>query len=414
MNVTSSSAFECNSIPARAVSWALVGDGVCDCCNGADETPATRVEQCPDTCDAERVALMSRLATIAQAHEDGVKRARKEILPPQRLSGMRAHLKASADEAAADAMQVRREYDRQVDAIKKRGQKISQSTHQQLQRLQDHVKHMKLMSAVAANRATAAFGKGDHWLSLLGRCAFSQPITEKLTKGGSTTSIPKRYIYGVCFGGNVTQAEWLPDEWIRADQAAVGKGITTVEVRADGRTAPTANRTVSDAWLVGTWRGYLPFDSFDAHLWTAAPRYNAAASVAPQRGGGSGSSVVSAVGDTDVASMVAVYEGQGVCRSEGITTHRAAYVFHVCPGMSPSDIELADSLFHGLDGYAYPRLPHRFHQQAWNALPGHNTTLEIVHVHEDGLCAYKVYVATPLACSRTVAAAARSLIQQLE
>ena len=66
-------------VPSQRIFMSRVGDGVCDCCDGADEAHAYPSTRCPDTCSAQRVEAKKALERLAEglrvrhARYDGAK-----------------------------------------------------------------------------------------------------------------------------------------------------------------------------------------------------------------------------------------------------------------------------------------------------------------------------------------------------
>jgi len=84
---------------------------------------------------------------------------------------------------------------------------------------------------IAAARASVDWTvPGFAALSGIG-CLSSPPISEKLFRGGSTTSVPKRYAFEFCPFANVSQREdgplaWKPSPKTQLKKAKAGMSAT--------------------------------------------------------------------------------------------------------------------------------------------------------------------------------------------
>ena len=439
-------------LPVR-VPVEQVGDGVCDCCDGSDKDGTTPPCAAADQCDARLQAALAALEAVAAAHERGVRQRARIVEDAGPPSALRKKLGELAKRATTMASAAENEMYATYSALQRevaRGVRPNAAAVASFNALQERAVAAAQLANMTALHAAAGYGADDAWMSMLRLCASATPVSEKVTKGGCLTPLPKRYGYRVCFGVNASQAEFLPDEWTRADRATRREPLPrdAFVVRPDGTTAP-ANRTAGAEVLLGRWAGYIPLAALDDALWATALRYDGVAgrqgvvvppppSPALPRG-------------ADVADAVSVYLGLDTCVSEGMSTTRKAYVMFVCPGVSPAQHRTLQSLHAALavgtgsgggasrvdkdddeDGWDDDEdddgggkgqvaadtglgLPARFLPagDAWNVPPPPHGAAgsrlgNIVHVHEDGLCAYKLYVASPLACSARLARAARS------
>lgn len=77
----------------------------------------------------------------------------------------------------------------------------------------------------------------------------SSSYSDKALRGGSATVVPKKYLFKVCPCRSVTQTEYLPDEWERAENAR--KGVEEAAVAGDGQADGARNRTTADSTLLG-------------------------------------------------------------------------------------------------------------------------------------------------------------------
>jgi hypothetical protein len=485
--------FDCGVAGAAGLSLlpaSLVGDGVCDCCNGTDEAPGV----CPaiasadgdggsSGCDAEAAAARASLATLAAAHDAGATTAAKQhVLKSEPASRLSKELAGAAHAAAgqAQALQARlqQEAGRLQALAAQRGGGLSPASVAAFQQLQASAAAAGARAAALQAQAAADYGPGRRYLALLGdpSCAVSPVLSEKVTKGGSTTSTPKRYVYVVCGYRNVSQLEVDPDWWVRGEAAAKGEAVDgdddqLSEVAVDAATGRAQRkqpvkrqpkprrRVVGDPFTIGTFRGYLPLAAVDAHIAAGlvdnpAAIYGAAsrAPTAPEVGtalpplvpalppaSGGSSAAVASTPERDLSAVVAFYAGPDTCRSGDMAIPRRTYVFHACPGVTPGAMVAARRAVAaggggGGGGWAAAPLPARSFPAGpdWNAAdeaahaaasnvtaaalaavlrggggisssgaaPPPSALARVVHVEEDGMCTYRLWVATPLACSR--------------
>lgn len=475
---------ETGVLPTAILPAALVGDGVCDCCNGADEAPGV----CPsatggDGCDAQLDAARGALTAFAAAHDAGAGAAAKQhVLKSDAAARLSKELAAAAHAAAGQAQglqaRLQQEAARLQAQVAQRGG-VSPASAAAFQQLQGAAASAGGRAAAVQAQAAADFGPGRRYLALLGdaSCAVSPVLSEKVTKGGSTTSTPKRYVYVVCGFRNATQLEVDPDGWVRAEAAAKGEatddgggdgggesselavdassgGVAAAAPRAKRKPAqpkrPRRRRVVGDPITIGTFRGYLPLAGVDAHIAAglvdnpggmygksgrapAAPEVVSAlpalTPALPAAGGGS--AAVASTPERDLSAVAAFFAGPDTCRSGDMAIPRRTYVFHACPGTTPGGIAAARRAVAsaGGGGWAAAPLPARSFPAGphWNAgdedahaaaanvtaaalaavlrggsnsAPPPSALARVVHVEEDGMCTYRLWVATPLACSR--------------
>lgn len=453
--------------PISTVPAMMLDDGVIDCCDGSDERSAPLdTGNAPSTlnCTAAAQRIARFLSRLAKAHEAGWQRGRAAL--SEAVAGVdSARLIQSIHQDAERKKQAFEKSAASFQALEKRARKSSRQAQMSLMASlqQAHAAAgAALLEANAAARQLAAVQTGgDLVLALLGApCAVSAPVSEKDSKGGSSTSLPKAYAYASCFATNASQIEHLPDEWVRLDAATKGAAITPeagagsseMAVTATGAfgegaalrdaphgaaavTSPSLNRTFAQPTHLGDWLGFLPLaqlaDAFDAGIVGFPGARPSAQDLLAGVHSGDSAAVrgVSAAWPqgAELHALASLHLGRDLCRSEDMEAPRRVFVLYVCPGAPlPDDEErrYVAALPRGAhsSGAALLRVATfapeaggggRFSPGQWNSatvlqqeggsalLPG------VVHVEEDGLCAYKLYVATPLACSRHVARAAR-------
>ena len=441
-------AFTCETSTAlpQSLSADKVGDGICDCCDGTDEPQLP----CPNKCAARLAKAASDLSSLEAAIERGVAATPRVVIPPRagqslidelgnRFSSLKLAFEAASRAHSAAAQRLQK-------ALATARRAPSDAELAVLSSLEAPMNEMRseaasLQGALRVND----FGRSQRLISLLGApCVVSTPVSEKQSKGGSTTAAPKHYVYAVCGYGNVTQFEYEPERWKLGDDADTRLG--TALLSADGTVATGEGDPVSfgSPTFLGAFSGYLPLSALDDHIAVGAVLNDDPRTVQQLYKGtrrprlpsplfGLPDSHAAELGDT-----VMYYEGTQPCQVEDMIATRRAYVIHVCPGVTPAllhawgAIATALSLPPTIDvdpPWTKPRaLPSRYAQLPWNSAADRNAARvvppalgaravaaganissaalqqlpRVVHVEEDGLCAYKVYVATPLACSRTM------------
>ena len=415
-----------------------INDGICDCCNGRDENETSI--QCPNTCESRSLDAASQLTQFVSLTEKGAGAVSKIVLPSGTASRVLAHKSSRLSEIEASLESIK-------SAYTKEARKGAASVQSKLRSFEADAAALSsegrsLQSALSVED----FGGNARLLALLDSpCFVSDPVGEKSSKGGSTTSAPKTYVYAICAFGNVTQYEVNPEEWKRRD--AMDK-LSWIAVDAMGSMAAdssTSSLVFGDPTLLGLFRGYLPLTALDDHIYTGTILNDAPVTVAKLFNGTRRPESLSprislpASHATELADTVLYYEGPSTCQVEDMVAKRRVYEIHVCPGSTPALLHTTLQLVaasHGTEvtpsSMSSPwhlsrgRLPARFAQRPWNSnsdgarvvplslgpasvAAGLNNTAaalhlapRIVHVEEDGLCTYKIYVATPLACSRSV------------
>jgi hypothetical protein len=388
--------FDCGSVPQKTISTSMLMDGYCDCCNGADEqllSDSRGITACPNTCGRDLQQLVDRLTAFELAHEAGARRAAALWnSQKRRVPELRKALFNNVQHATEAAELLHKRYeDTQKRLIHKRG-KLTTAEYNAINTLHAQLQEMETSVQSVYTQANAKYGKYDRWMLASGHCASSAPISEKSSKGGSTTSIPKSYVYTVCFGSNVTQTEYLPDEWDLQDRLSKEQPIET-ELSAMGETH-ARNRTYGQRQMLGRWVGYLPMDDLDSHLWGSRTRFDGSEDRIPD--------VSLRPQSHDLGQTVMLYAGNDQCRSEGIVTSRKVYVFHVCANTSAEQLRGFEGVQSNVRAVA-----RRFGQFSWNSAMSVDEDTgwmgSILNVHEDGLCTYKIYVSSILACSASIA-----------
>lgn len=387
--------------PLACVADSLLDDGVFDCCDGSDEPGSHDSKRCID--DAAQAA--HELRDIARAHDAGLQAANLSLaafLPRKDAAVALKEAESSkrkADSAAAALEKLRAKVSKLQASLQKKAASAGSSQHKlaaefsSLQRA-----HQEMVQATAAAAAAARFaelaesgGAAAAALVAAAPCAQSSPVSEKDSKGGSTTSVPKRYAVRACFAGGAAQIEYLPDEWNRAD-AATKEGAAAAAAGGKSKAsskkkAALPNRTWADGpTSLGTWIGFVPLElagqQFSAGIvgypGVGVPArdlmnaYNmlqlnggATAAVADssklRRAGLTDAAIEAAIGltrhvtgrwpssastgtgtsreaDAPLTSLhdvVAVYmDANGpLCRSEDVESPRRVHVLHTCPGV---------------------------------------------------------------------------------
>lgn len=324
------------------------------------------------------------------------------------------------------------------------------STQERLQKLAGEGQALDL-------RVRATYGPGDRYLLLAPasardeECLSSGVVIEKRTRGGATTSTPKSYSYRLCWGQAAYQIEADPAGWAAGEAAAKGEAPPA---------APAGSASGAPQSL-GTWRGWLPVAQLPAYIYATSPYHP---SVSPQEarnasaleGWVTGLASGAFPSPLPLAEVAMVYDATSVnedsnyiaalkqhvtgkakaaplpspptqCTSGPVSARRRAVVFHVCPGLQPADVHadwtrrwgrplLGDGEDNSPSSSSTRRvLPPAFLRflpsrgATWNAAPppppppkGAPSPQQLLHVEEDGLCTYYLWLATPHACEAGV------------
>lgn len=488
---------------------------------------------------------MRALRDVASAHDAGVLSANTTITALLGLTdaaAARREVEAATRKSAAAAAAVDRLRARIAKMQAKMQKKPTEGAGQlkmakafsELQ--QAHREMIQATGAAVSARRLAELAESGGALATAllstGPCAQSLPVSEKDSKGGSTTSVPKQYAIRACFAGAASQIEFLPDEWNRADAATKGEAVLEEKENGKGKgkgkgskkQASLPNRTWTDSPTgLGSWIGFVPLehaaqqfaagvvgypgvgvparelmDAYHMVRLNSGPEGSELDRAKMRRAGlsdeavdaalaltrhvsgrwttGSDSAPAAAASSSSVpATPVSLHDVAGVymdesgplCRSEDVEAPRRLHVLHTCPGVPRPSSELRAALLAAQAAAAGSNVGagsaalasvaeraaraallrrallvggpgdlalERFSPQFWNsagALPDGEAAAEkavaaaktekakrkalagklwpaVVHAEEDGLCAYRLWVATPLACSAEVAAAARA------
>ena len=456
-----SETFDCTAPYYSVVPRAVVRDGVCDCCNGHDEAAddesraETTTTLCPDTCTAELAEQRAELTAVLAATERGM-RATLRMIPDTTRATQYRSATTAAREAAIAAYEAAALAERKFHTAKRpREQTAAAAARRELE--SNALRERALRNAQTAMEldalVTADYGAHSRLLPLaVDSCATSPPISEKASKGGSTTSSPKLYAWEVCGFQSVRQIEVDPSGWRARDAVDKGGEATAAAVMADGTVSLQANATdqleVGTPTWHGAFRGYISHADVDAALYEGQILGDDPSHVARLLGKSTRPSPAAPARglprEADIGGVAAVYSAAGIgapkCWAEDMSAERRAFVFYVCPGLTPAQVRLSAQL------RGAPAMPQRFRRAAaWNAVAGsiagrsassmgpaaevvfppshggggawnrsaHAHAPRIIGVDEDGLCTVLIYVSTPLACSRAVAAAAKAALESL-
>lgn len=285
---STSTAHFCGSreAPLSLVADSLLDDGILDCCDGSDEADSLA----PVGCASNAEKALRALRDVAHAHDAGVLSANATItalLGITDAAAARREVEAATRKSVAAAAAVDRLRSRiakmQAQMQKKptegAGQLKMATAFNELQKAHREMVQAAGAAVSARRLAELAESGGAVATALLstGPCAQSLPVSEKSSKGGSTTSVPKQYAMRACFAGAASQIEFLPDEWNRADAATKGEDAAPIpapepEAKGKGKgkgkgkaskmaAAGLPNRTWTDAPTgLGSWIGFVPLE----------------------------------------------------------------------------------------------------------------------------------------------------------
>lgn len=376
------------------------------CCRGLAHSA------CSQVC---RSRVRKAWRSVAQAHERGTAKSRKlGSAAAEKPANLSRRLVREAEARHAEAAELTRAFERAVHELQGGG-RMTPDAMARLQASQGAVHAAQSDAHCAAARARIDWS-APGFAALAGAgCFASPPVSEKLFKGGSTTAVAKSYRFAVCPFFNVTQVEEDPGAWGRAEAAAKSEE-GALRVGADGAAAPVGADPEAQAAAaqrsvpLGYFRGWLP--DADAHAWATGalelPRQSPPP-VLPRP-------PASDAGPGAVGDAAEYYDlPWDTCRAgpNAPTTTRRAYVHYICPGLTPRQHAAAASLVRRPwparapqgDSWDVPAPA-----AAGGAAAGGEPVIS--HVLEDGLCTYRLWVSTPLACSRSVAVAALQVAQE--
>lgn len=434
----SPAAFKCTW--QQHVPAAFVNDTVCDCCDGSDEEAGI----CANTCSEFSARERSPLLRASTSHKRGADRVRKALVTdsPTALAA-KAWFESMLDETESlldgfDALNA------QYEAAKARAAAPGQMTANDMLRMEGMRLRLEKAQDVALRaqaRAKLDYGKGSKFLLLASEpCVLSPPLSEKATKGGSSTPLAKTYAYQLCWGANASQVEVEPYAWTRASALAHGQKPPTpppgytepgaVQVGAGGqqRQLPPRPTQYGGPVHLGMFRGFIHIDNVTRHMDAGTP-HAPRVGKAPLRPVADAVSLVPADPE-HLGRTVGLYDAPDDCVSGEVHSKRRVYVFHVCSNMdvkawAASETALCRSkrqkaVYQRPGAPVCAGLPERVLPATgeWNAAneeelrsaseakltarqlatSSRSSTARILHVEEDGLCTYKMYLGTDLAC----------------
>lgn len=363
------------------------------CCDGPAQL------SCPQSCKGK---IKKAWRGIAQSHEKGTAKARKLNHVAERPETLGQRLAVKAQELHKRAVEATSSFEHIVQQLQQA--RTNPSAMANAQRAQAVVHAAQFEARIAAARASVDWTvPGFAALSGIG-CLSSPPISEKLFRGGSTTSVPKRYAFEFCPFANVSQREDGPLAWKRAEDAAKdGESRNVSDVFVSINSADSDDKERATWSPLGFFGGFIPLTALDVHAWASgaieAPRPSLPPLVYRPTPSDTGS------GLADVAAFFEL--PWDACQSSpgAPSASRRVYVVHVCPGLTPRQHYAAAALVRRTWPARAPQ------GEAWDVPTGTGnrqdvTDASVIHVLEDGLCTYFLFVSTALACTREIAVAA--------
>eukprot|EP01138_Halocafeteria_seosinensis_P007628 gb/GECG01007796.1/.p1 GENE.gb/GECG01007796.1/~~gb/GECG01007796.1/.p1 ORF type:complete len:511 (+),score=58.13 gb/GECG01007796.1/:1-1533(+) len=221
----------CGGSAQYTVPLSVQDDGICDCCNCADE-PSIKAKLDRNSleygCKFVHETLNDWLELRAEAHYSGARINRKYQLNTAQAELKQAYfsdLASSAREAAHEYISQYRSMQQQLrerDVIQD-----AASAMQALQRSYFYAKEASLHYALMDALSNTNFGPNYKLMNFLFvNCTESEALSDKTIKGGSTTVIPKRYKFRFCPFYNATQVEVDPLAWKEEEEKSKGGEIS--------------------------------------------------------------------------------------------------------------------------------------------------------------------------------------------
>ena len=193
----------CKKDPLRRIPMSMVGDGVCDCCDGSDESPKTVAVPCNDTCLTfwqRRLQLFERWQTVAHTGNEEFHR-RLKVEKDTLISALRRNYSSSMAQLERLTAKLRRAESDIVDVLN--DEKEFMKAAADLEKLRRHVKEVAsrvrpLQSALSTQPLGVPFA------TLLDQC-WNLTRDEKQFRGGSAEPEHFNFTFQICPYRSVVQ-----------------------------------------------------------------------------------------------------------------------------------------------------------------------------------------------------------------
>jgi len=233
--------FYCEGPHWRAIGTGMLGDGICDCCDGSDEA-SFGLTECTDTCGELQKAKTAKSRREALARAQGIAAIAK-LVP-----------KGAAKRA--DLLEKHTEERGQLEYIGKALDTIKKEMHDPATpapRVQ-HLQHQFMAGKKQGSQVLSRHRRSqrllqmpsDAFLGLVEDCVVSEAIDEKLIRGGAITAIAKKYSFIVCPFDQVFQRwednqKWEHDTCVSEIGADNATGVITANETCTAKFAEANN-----------------------------------------------------------------------------------------------------------------------------------------------------------------------------
>lgn len=205
----------------QRVPLSVVGDGVCDCCDGSDESSTACADECLPFHQRQVDGLAQTLATI----ERGLAIREQYVAQADRAIG---RLRSDFQFLLSGYRELHGEVQLKQETLRAAGVPPTAAQLEDLDRARFELMGWQNRAFVAQRVASSAtFGADDpaadltNWKRgfavLTGQC-FSATVDEKQLKGGTPNVVPRTYDFRFCPFQNVTQHEPTYPEWTRQER----------------------------------------------------------------------------------------------------------------------------------------------------------------------------------------------------
>jgi hypothetical protein len=218
-----------------------LNDGICDCCDGSDETntgsaaddeddddgpgAGTRTK-CPNTCDFFQQTNKKKLFKELEMTQRAIE-IRNEYI--KKAPSYLENFKRSYQKLFSLLQRLQQYFQQRQQAIQS-----SQSSKymQELEAIYQHLNEINYLTYVAKRVHETSFGEQEEFAALVGQC-FDFVVNEKQLKGGTSNVIPREYIMIFCPFQNITQTEPSYSKWKRLEQESKQKYVEKQEKQKD-------------------------------------------------------------------------------------------------------------------------------------------------------------------------------------
>ncbi|KAG7395099.1 hypothetical protein PHYBOEH_004251 [Phytophthora boehmeriae] len=240
--------FNCRA-DGKQIASAFVADGVCDCCDGSDESAG----KCQNTCAKEWKMKLENLQKRLHVVRDG-ERIRKQYAAGavEKVTKLTTDFNRLAESFSAGQRAFEDLQQKAQQNPELRGQ-VEQAYH--VLRTAQYITYIQSRVADRGTFSDAVWKPA--FAELVGQC-FPFTVNEKQLKGGTPNVIPREYVMVLCPFQNVTQNEPSYPAW------------TTAEHLTKAGVARQEEEEVPRPITLGIWNEWLMEDA----RFTRAQQYN--------------------------------------------------------------------------------------------------------------------------------------------